>query len=257
MGDVAARQFDCLMLNGKNYQTWVVDCQFHLAAMQLTHTITPRADAALAVPEHEIAKASIFLRHHIHKDLKQEYLEARRDWGQLRFLDFKSVEAYNSALHRIVGQLRFWPCLRVTDAEMIEKTLEIFHPSNMVLQQQYRNNRHRKYSKLINVLLAAETQNELLMKNFNMRPVGSNALPEAHASFQKKPKTFFKKGSYSRSKDTKKGSSRSNSTKKIEYASTAMDVDPKDASALATQDGDDDYNLDEEDTLEDDFGDME
>ena len=145
MGDVAARQFDCLMLNGKNYQTWVVDCQFHLAAMQLTHTITPRADAAPAVPEHEIAKASIFLRHNIHKDLKQEYLEvcdslplwqaleerfgkqktvvlpqARRDWGQLRFLDFKSVQAYNSALHRIVGQLRFCG-QRVTDAEMIEK----------------------------------------------------------------------------------------------------------------------------------------
>ena len=145
MGDVAARQFDCLMLNGKNYQTWVVDCQFHLAAMQLTHTITPRADGAPAIPAHEIAKACIFLRHHIRKDLKQEYLEvrdsltlwlaleerfgkqktvvlpqARRDWSQLRFLDFKTVEAYNSALHRIVGQLRFCG-QRVTDAEMIEK----------------------------------------------------------------------------------------------------------------------------------------
>ena len=191
--------------------------------MQLTHTITPRADAAPAVPEHEIAKASIFLRHNIHKDLKQEYLEvcdsltlwqaleerfgkqktvvlpqARRDyWGQLRFLDFKSVQAYNSALHRIVVQLRFCG-QRVTDAEMIEKTLETFHPSNMVLQQQYRNNRYRKYSELINVLLAAETQNELLMKNFNMRPVGSNALPEAHASFHKKNKTFYKKGMHSK-----------------------------------------------------------
>nr|TKW11108.1 hypothetical protein SEVIR_6G212000v2 [Setaria viridis] len=48
MGDVAAGQFDCLVLNGKNYQTWVVDCRFHLAAMQLTHTITLRAEAAPA-----------------------------------------------------------------------------------------------------------------------------------------------------------------------------------------------------------------
>ena len=46
------------------------------------------------------------------------------------------------------------------------------------------------------------------------------------------------------------------SVQKIEDASTAMDVDPKDASAPATQDGDDDYNLDEEDTLDDDYGDM-
>ena len=166
-------------------------CVYGIYGKDGPRTITPHADAAPAVPEHEIAKASISLRHHIHKDLKQEYLElhdsltlwqaleerfgngkqktvvlpqARRDWGQLRFLDFKSVEAYNSALHRIVGQLRFCG-QRVTDAEMIEKTLEIFHPSNIVLQQQYRNNRYRKYSEPINVLLAAETQNEFLMKN--------------------------------------------------------------------------------------------
>ena len=25
--------------------------------------------------------------------------QARRDWAQLRFLDFKSVEAYNTAIH--------------------------------------------------------------------------------------------------------------------------------------------------------------
>jgi len=74
-----------------------------------------------------------------------------------------------------------------------------------VLQQQSRNNRYRKYFELINVLLAAETQNEILMKNYNMRPVGSNALPEAHANFQKKPKTFFKKGSYSKKHGHKEG----------------------------------------------------
>jgi hypothetical protein len=66
----------------------------------------------------------------------------------------------------------------------------------MVLQQQYRNNKYRQYSELMNALLAAKTQNELLMKNYNMRPVGSNALPEAQASFHKKPQTFFKKGTY-------------------------------------------------------------
>ncbi|KAG2571863.1 hypothetical protein PVAP13_7KG122361 [Panicum virgatum] len=331
MGEVAARQFDCLMLNGKNYQTWVVDCQFHLAAMQLTHTITPRADGAPAIPAHEIAKASIFLRHHIRKDLKQEYLEvrdslklwlaleerfgkqrtvvlpqARRDWSQLRFLD--------SALHRIVGQLRFGG-QRVTDAEMIEKTLETFHPSNMVLQQQYRNNRYRKYSELINVLLAAETQNELLMKNFNMRPVGSNALPEAHASFHKKNKTFYKKGMYSQkprgqgkckaqngqkgdantSEHPNKGCFRCGSMNhwsrqcrtephliqmyqdwkkrqnpEAHFVQAPVDavtgehvavlpqsVQKIDDTSTAMDDGDIDCNLDEEDTLDDDYGDME
>ena len=66
---------------------------------------------------------------------------------------------------------------------MIEKTLKTFHPTNMVLQQQYRNNKYMKYCDLINVLLAAEAQNELLMKNFHMRPAGTQAHPEAHASF--------------------------------------------------------------------------
>ena len=41
-----------------------------------------------------------------------------------------------------------------------------------------------KYCDLINVLLAAEAQNELLMKNFHMRPAGTQAHPEAHASFR-------------------------------------------------------------------------
>jgi hypothetical protein len=56
---------------------------------------------------------------------------------------------------------------------MIDETLETFHPSNMVLQQQYRNNKYKKYLELIQVLLVAEIQNELSMKNYNMHPVGS------------------------------------------------------------------------------------
>jgi hypothetical protein len=40
-----------------------------------------------------------------------------------------------------------------------------------------------KYCDLVNVLVAAEIQNELLMKNFNMRPAGTQAQPEAHANF--------------------------------------------------------------------------
>ena len=108
--------------------------------------------------------------------------QARLDWAQLRFLDFKTAEAYNTAIHRIVAQLRF--CVQVvTELDMIEKTLETFHPTNMVLQQQYRN-KYMKYCDLINVLLAVEAQNELLMKNFHMRPVGTQAHPEAHASFR-------------------------------------------------------------------------
>uniref|UniRef100_A0A0A9EUL1 Retrotransposon gag domain-containing protein n=1 Tax=Arundo donax TaxID=35708 RepID=A0A0A9EUL1_ARUDO len=147
--------------------------------MQLSHTIAPHAVGAAEIPPHEVAKASIFMRLHIHPDLKMEYLEvhdslalwstlqecfgkqkaiilpqARRDWGQLRFLDYKIVGEYNTAFHRIVSQLRLYG-QRVTESKMIDKTLETFHPPNMVLQQRCRNNKYKKYSKLIQVLLAA------------------------------------------------------------------------------------------------------
>ena len=43
--------------------------------------------------------------------------QARSDWLNLRFQDFKSVTAYNSALHRIVSLLRMCG-QKVTDAEI-------------------------------------------------------------------------------------------------------------------------------------------
>jgi hypothetical protein len=208
MASINKTEFKVLALNGNNYQTWALDCEFHLQAMQLTATVVRPAAGVPAPLPHDKAKACIFLRHHIHEDLKMEHLEvkdplvlwtklqkrfgkqkavllpqAKRDWAQLRFLDFKTVEAYNTAIHRIVAQLRFCGQV-VTELEMIEKTLETFHPTNMVLQQQYRNNKYMKYCDLINVLLAAEAHNELLMKNFHMRPAGTQAHPEAHASFR-------------------------------------------------------------------------
>jgi hypothetical protein len=47
---------------------------------------------------------------------------AQQEWPTLYFLDFKTMEAYNIAIHRIVAQLRFCGQI-VTDLEMIEKTL--------------------------------------------------------------------------------------------------------------------------------------
>ncbi|GKC41294.1 hypothetical protein Tco_1059016 [Tanacetum coccineum] len=65
---------------------------------------------------------------------------------------------------------------------MLEKTFSTFHASNMLLQQQYRERGFKKYHELISVLLVAEQNNELLMKNHQARPTGSTALPEANAT---------------------------------------------------------------------------
>jgi hypothetical protein len=58
---------------------------------------------------------------------------AQQDWINLHFQNFKSMAAYNCAMHRMT-KLRLCG-KKITDADMIEKTLSTFHPSNIVLQQ--------------------------------------------------------------------------------------------------------------------------
>ncbi|XP_074359585.1 uncharacterized protein LOC141699074 [Apium graveolens] len=68
----------------------------------------------------------------------------------------------------------------ITDTEMIEKTLSTFHPNTMILAQQYRERNFQKYGELISLLLVAKKNNELLLKNHQIRPTGSAQLPEVH-----------------------------------------------------------------------------
>ena len=89
--------------------------------------------------------ALYIIRHHIHPDLKCEYLEeespstlfqalktryeqqkavvmpeALHDWTHLRLQDFKSVAEYNHEVHKISSKLRF--CGKEpTDAEKMER----------------------------------------------------------------------------------------------------------------------------------------
>lgn len=68
----------------------------------------------------------------------------------------------------------------ISDAEMLEETFSTFHPTNLFLQQKYRERHFTKYSELISCLLVAEQNNELLMKNYQARPTGSTQFPEAN-----------------------------------------------------------------------------
>ena len=195
-----------LAVDGSNYLTWATDIEIRLDGMGLDHTIVQPEAGKDERTKQDKAKALHYLRHHLHPDLKCEYMtekdplvlwqslkdrfsqqltivlpRAQQDWINLRFQDFKSVAAYNSALHRIVTKLRLCG-QKITDADMIEKTLSTFHPGNIVLQQQYRNSRYTKYSELSEVLSVADQQTEVLMNNLSARPTGSIAVPEAHAN---------------------------------------------------------------------------
>ncbi|XP_060965252.1 uncharacterized protein LOC133034223 [Cannabis sativa] len=171
--------------------------------MGLTDTIKEINNAT----SQEKAKTMIFLRRYLDESLKYEYLTTkdpsalwkdlkerydhqkdvvlpatRDEWNGLRFQDFRKVNDYNSAMFRIVSQLKFCG-QKITEEEMLEKkTYSTFHASNLTLQQQYRMRNFKKYSELITCLLVAEKNNELLMKNHQSRPTGSMALPEVNAT---------------------------------------------------------------------------
>ncbi|XP_047270527.1 uncharacterized protein LOC124885127 [Capsicum annuum] len=66
---------------------------------------------------------------------------------------------------------------------MIEKTLSTLHASNVLLQQQYREKGFKKYSELSSHLLVAEQNNDLLMKNHELRPTGSTPFSEVNEMY--------------------------------------------------------------------------
>ncbi|CAH9130640.1 unnamed protein product [Cuscuta epithymum] len=103
------------------------------------------------------------------EDQQQKVLlpKAQYDWINLRFQDFKSISDYNFAMSHITSKLKLCG-QKVTDTDMLEKTFSTMHISNMLLQLQYREKGFKKYSDLIPVLLVAEQNNDLLMKNHNL-----------------------------------------------------------------------------------------
>ena len=107
----------------------------------------------------EKASVTISLHYHIHDDLKNEYLteedplslqkslkdrydhqkmvilpNAQSEFLNLRYQEFKTISEYNSTLFNIVSRLKLCD-EKVTNVQMIEKTLSIFHALNVLLQQ--------------------------------------------------------------------------------------------------------------------------
>jgi hypothetical protein len=204
MDHISKKEFAELAVDGRNYLTWAMDVKINLAARNLISTITTPAQGAPAIPEPAKYASLHFIRHHLDPALKDEYMmeenplslwdslkerydqqrsvmlpEAQRQWALIRFQDFKSVAAYNSAVHQINSKLRFCNSA-VSDDDLIEKTLSTFHPNMRLIAEQHRNQKYKKHSELIYALLQAEKHNEILDKNNISRPTGTLPLPEAH-----------------------------------------------------------------------------
>lgn len=218
MSNLVKQEFKALDVGGENYLSWQLDAKLHLQAKKLGDSIKEDTN----ISQENKALALIFLRHHLHDDLKNEYLaeedplglwvalkerydhqklimapNTHSEWLNLRFQDYESVSKYNSALFSIVSRLRL-SGETVSDKQMIEKTLSTFHASSVLLQQQYRERRFTKYSELVTCLLIAEQNNQVLIKNHNARPTGSMAIPEANANYGKKDEKRYpsRRGKY-------------------------------------------------------------
>ena len=114
------------------------------------------------------------------------------------------MEQYNSILHRIVTCLKLCG-EKITDADMIDKTLSTFHPNYVQIQRQYRQAKYEKYSELVSVLMEAQGEDETLVENHTSRPTGSLAVPEVHAnSFKKGKNQDHRKGSWKNGGKVKK-----------------------------------------------------
>ena len=70
MSHLTKLEFVTLDISGKHYLSWILDAEIHLTSMNLGETIKEGNEES----QQNCAKALIFLRHHLHEDLKNEYL---------------------------------------------------------------------------------------------------------------------------------------------------------------------------------------
>ncbi|XP_048611433.1 uncharacterized protein LOC106433736 [Brassica napus] len=173
MSKISNLNYAALNLSGHNYLQWGLDTKINLRSKELCDTII-KGNNEIDKNRYDHQKTVLLPK-------------ARHEWKNLRFMDYKSVDEYNLVLFKIVSMMRLCG-EEVTEKELLDKTFSTFHSTNVLLQQQYRERGFASYTDLILCLLLAEANNELLMKNSEMRPTGTSALPEANEAEKKDPK---------------------------------------------------------------------
>ena len=70
MAKLISLKFAALDVSGENYMSWVIDTRLLLKPEGLYYTIENGAEAY----EQDKATAMVIIHHHLHKDLKAQYL---------------------------------------------------------------------------------------------------------------------------------------------------------------------------------------
>ncbi|TMW80819.1 hypothetical protein EJD97_014764 [Solanum chilense] len=73
MSNLSKLEFVALDVTGKNYLSWVLNAEIHLAAKGFDATITQGNEAS----SQDKAKTMIFIHHHLDEGLKIEYLTVK------------------------------------------------------------------------------------------------------------------------------------------------------------------------------------
>jgi hypothetical protein len=120
------REFEELALDVHNYPTWAMDVKIGFALQGMYESIVPPDERIVPLLDPYKYNALYIIRNHIHPDLKSEYVmeeepsmlwtaiqtryeqhndvilpKANHDWTHLRLQDYKSIEDYNHAVHKI------------------------------------------------------------------------------------------------------------------------------------------------------------
>jgi hypothetical protein len=123
-------EFEELALDGHNYPTWTLDVKIRLAFHMILPALSPPAEREVTFLDTYKYQTLFIIRNHLHHDLESEYvmekeshslwvalkghyehqkvillLEANHEWIQIRLQDFKSIEDYNYALHKVCAKL--------------------------------------------------------------------------------------------------------------------------------------------------------
>ncbi|XP_058773116.1 uncharacterized protein LOC131647219 [Vicia villosa] len=203
-------QFKILSIIGENFKTWNNNLIEYLSCEGLNKILEGDNSGKTTDDPEEMekkkSKVNRIIKHHLDDGLQTEYSNAKDpkilwdkikarfghqkkvllpslmdQWNKLQFQDYKTVIAYNSAMHQIIAKLEF--CGKtITEKEKLEKTFSTFHASQVLLQQQYRMREYTEYSDLVAALLVAEQNNELLIKNHQARPTGTMPYPGINAT---------------------------------------------------------------------------
>jgi hypothetical protein len=135
-----AHEFKEFALDENNYPTWTLDIKISLAFCGILLALSPLEDWEATFLDTFKYKSLFIIWNHLHPNLKSEYVmeeehhslwvalqgryeqqkaillpKANYEWTQIHRQDFKSIEDYNHAIHKVYVNL--WFCEKEPSVE--------------------------------------------------------------------------------------------------------------------------------------------